>query len=246
MSFYISAIIPSFNRYEFLLNAVNSVKNQSIENYEIIIINDGSTDSNYYTNSFNDSNIKQIDLKENQKIKNGFSSDAIRNIGISEAKGKYVAFLDDDDVWFPDKLEIQVNLLEESTNKLSCTEGYFGLGKYDLKKKYKLYNQDHYYKEISKKYKGSEFIKNENLMKKFKFPKEFTSDFIDIHNCIVTSSLIVETDLIKKVGMFDPALPNGVGDYDCWKKMLQFTNCEYTEKPLFYYDGFHGTGQNYK
>ena len=78
MSFYISAIIPSFNRYEFLVNAVKSVKNQSIENYEIIIINDGSTDSNYYTNSFNDSNIKQIDLKENQKIKNGFSSDAIR------------------------------------------------------------------------------------------------------------------------------------------------------------------------
>ena len=113
MSFYISAIIPSFNRYEFLLNAVNSVKNQSIENYEIIIINDGSTDSNYYTNSFNDSNIKQIDLKENQKIKNGFSSDAIRNIGISEAKGKYVAFLDDDDVWFPDKLEIQARGLKD-------------------------------------------------------------------------------------------------------------------------------------
>ena len=118
--------------------------------------------------------------------------------------------MDDDDVWFPDKLKIQANL-RESTNKLSCTEGYFGLGQYDLKKKYKLYNQDHYYKEISKKYKGSKFTKKENLMKKFEFPKEFTSDFIDIHNCIVTSSVMVETDLIKKVGMFDPALPNGVG-----------------------------------
>ena len=246
MSFYISAIIPSFNRYEFLLNAVNSVKSQSIENYEIIIINDGSTESDYYNNSFDDSNIKQIDLEENQKIKNGFSSDAIRNIGISEAQGKYVAFLDDDDIWLPGKLELQLNLLEKSNNKMSCTEGYFGLGQYDSTKKYKLYNQDHYFKDISKKYKGTEFIEKENLMKKFKFPKEFNANYIEIHNCIVTSSLMVQTDLIRKVGMFDPSLPNGVGDYDCWKKMLQFTNCDYLENPLFYYDGLHGTGQNYK
>ena len=94
MSFYISAIIPSFNRYEFLLNAVNSVRNQSIENYEIIIINDGSTDSNYYRSSFNDSNIKQIDLKENQKMVEQYLSGKDKLLGffvgesMKKSKGK--------------------------------------------------------------------------------------------------------------------------------------------------------------
>ena len=46
--------------------------------------------------------------------------------------------------------------------------------------------------------------------------------------------------------MFDPSLINGVGDYDCWRKILQKSDCEYIEDPFFYYDGLHAGLQHYK
>ena len=69
MNIKVSVVIPTYNRYEYLLNAVNSVKNQDFKEFEIIIINEGSTDKNYYEKNLNDLNIKQIDIKKNQKIK---------------------------------------------------------------------------------------------------------------------------------------------------------------------------------
>ena len=148
MNIKVSVVIPTYNRYEYLLNAVNSVKNQDFKEFEIIIINDGSTDKNYYEKNLNDLNIKQIDIIENQKIKNGFASDAIRNIGIENAQGKYIAFLDDDDIWLSNKLYKQYNLLESSQNKMSSTDGLIGQGVFDPQKKYKLYNQEFYFKVI--------------------------------------------------------------------------------------------------
>ena len=241
----LSVIIPTFNRFEALQNAVKSVVSQIDKNSEIIIINDGSTEENYYKVKYNNAQIRQINLKVNQKLKNGFSADAIRNIGSSEAKGKYIGFLDDDDIWLPGKIETQLAALEKSNNKISCTEGYYGLGFYEKNKKYSLYNQKHFYKQISVKYKNTKF-KNKKRFKKFEFPSIFNSEFIEIHNCIVTSSVMVENSVFKQVGMFDPSLPNGVGDYDCWKKIMLTTDCEYIKKPLFYYDGLHAGLQNYK
>ena len=75
----LSVIIPTFNRFESLQNAINSVLSQIDHNSEIIVVNDGSTDQNYYTKKNINSHIRQIDLKENQKIKNGFSL-FIRNL----------------------------------------------------------------------------------------------------------------------------------------------------------------------
>jgi len=241
----LSIIIPTFNRFEALQNAINSVLSQIDKNSEIIVINDGSTDQNYYTKKNTNFRIRQIDLQENQKIKNGFSSDAIRNIGVLEANGKYIGFLDDDDIWLPGKVEAQIDTLEKSDNKISCTEGYFGLGFYEKGKKYNLYNQKHFYKQISEKYKNTKFYEKK-MFKKFVFPHTFSYEFIDIHNCIITSSVIVEKQLFKEVGMFDPILINGSGDYDCWKKILQKSDCEYINEPLFYYDGLHAGLQHYK
>jgi glycosyltransferase involved in cell wall biosynthesis len=241
----LSIIIPTFNRFDALQNAIQSVLSQIDQNSEIIVINDGSTDEKYYTKKNKNTQIRQINLKVNQKIKNGFSSDAIRNIGALEAKGKYIGFLDDDDIWLPGKIETQIDILEKSNNKISCTDGYFGLGFYEKKKKYNLYNQKHFYKQISEKYKKTKF--NENKMfKKFEFPSTFNYEFIDIHNCIVTSSVLVESKLFKEVGMFDSTLINGIGDYDCWKKILRKSDCEYIKDPLFYYDGLHAGLQHYK
>ena len=84
MSTLVSVVIPTFNRYFYLINAVNSVLNQSFKNIQIIVINDGSTQEEYYKYSL-PKNVQQINLKQNQKEINGFSSDAIRNFGIEVA-----------------------------------------------------------------------------------------------------------------------------------------------------------------
>ena len=97
MSNLISVVIPTYNRFDYLLNAVKSVENQTYKNYEIIIINDGSDDERYYNYEFSQ-DIKLITLEKNSINKNNFlGPGAVRNHGINNANGKYIAFLDDDE-----------------------------------------------------------------------------------------------------------------------------------------------------
>ena len=233
----ISVVIPSFNRFSFLVNAVNSVENQTYKNTEIIVINDGSDQKEYYENSFG-KNVRIIDMDHNQKEQRGFPSDSIRNIGVENAKGKYIAFLDDDDIWTEKKLEIQIKALESSHCKISSTEGFFGNGEFDKNKKYQLYNSEKFYKKIKKKYRGT------GLFKSKEFPRIWNHEFIKIHNCIVLSSVVIEKEVFDLYGGFN-GLQNGVSDYDCWKGILQLTDLLYVSEPLFYYDGDHGYGRNY-
>lgn len=245
MTNLVSVVIPTYNRYFYLLNAIESVINQTFKNIEIIVVNDGSTQEEYYKNKFPDG-VKVINLSKNQKAINGFSSDAIRNFGIEKVTTKYVAFLDDDDVWMENKLEIQLETLNKDNTKFCSTDGFVGNGVYNRKKIYKTSNKEYYFKYISKKYKDTVYSERGFIRRKFTYPQQFDLDFINIHNCIMTSSVIVETSLIKKVGMFNESLPNGKGDYDCWKKILKYEKCSYVSDPLIYYDLSHGDGQNYK
>ncbi len=97
----ISAIIPTFNRANFILKAINSVQVQTYKVDEIIIVDDGSTDdTKIILNNFK--NIKVI------RTKNKGVSHA-RNIGIKEAKNEWIAFLDSDDEWQKDKIEKQID-----------------------------------------------------------------------------------------------------------------------------------------
>lgn len=107
----VSVIIPYYNNEETIIRALESVKNQTFKDIEIITIDDGSSD-----NSFNIveewKKINSIKFR-NFKQKNSGPSVA-RNKGIDLAQGKYVAFLDADDSWETSKLEKQVNVLEEN------------------------------------------------------------------------------------------------------------------------------------
>lgn len=102
----ISVIIPAYNSAAFIDDALRSVLNQTYKNIEIIIVDDGSTDNT----------AEIIHLHQGVKYlykENGGVSSA-RNLGISEAKGEYIAFLDSDDIWIPDKLELQKGFLESN------------------------------------------------------------------------------------------------------------------------------------
>ncbi len=102
-----SVVIPLYNKELVVKRAIDSVLNQTEENFEIIIVNDGSTDKSQ--DEVEKINSKRINLivQENQ------GASAARNKGIDHSKGKYVAFLDGDDVWKPNHLQLQKKLIEK-------------------------------------------------------------------------------------------------------------------------------------
>jgi glycosyltransferase involved in cell wall biosynthesis len=238
----ISVIIPTYNRFSFLLNTIKSVLNQTYKNIEIIVVNDASTQQEYYTYNWNQEfpGVKIINLEKNSKQKIGYACAAhVRNQGISISKGKYIAFCDDDDIWFPNKLELQIKAMNELSCKMSSTDGLIGNGCFDINKKYHVYNNEHYYQTLVNIYKN----KNSNLLDNG-IPDIFTLELIKIHNLIICSSVIIEKEILDKINNFK-LVKNSQEDWDCWIRALEHTNCAYVKDICFYYDNSHGAGQNY-
>lgn len=103
----VSVIIPNYNREELVLRAVKSVLRQSYNNIEVIVVDDCSTDSSVNRlSTIKDRRVKVIQLSKN------CGACVARNIGIKNAKGDYLAFLDSDDIWHADKLKRQIKYLE--------------------------------------------------------------------------------------------------------------------------------------
>lgn len=103
----ISIITPSFNSEKFISDTIQSVKNQTYQNWEMIIVDDGSTDRtvSIIEEFLHDNRIQLHRLDKNS------GTGVARNTAISIAKGRYIAFLDSDDLWKPDKLQKQVEFM---------------------------------------------------------------------------------------------------------------------------------------
>jgi glycosyltransferase involved in cell wall biosynthesis len=113
MSPVFSVVIPTRNRPGMLRSAVSSALVQTFEDLEVIVIIDGPDPATLQAlASFSDSRLQYIELAESRGGNNA------RNTGAAMAKGKYIAFLDDDDEWMPTKLERQWRLLEQAGEKL--------------------------------------------------------------------------------------------------------------------------------
>jgi glycosyltransferase involved in cell wall biosynthesis len=102
----ISVIIPFYNREALLIEAIKSVLVQSLQDFEIIAVDDGSTDRTIDLNE----RFKGVDLKVIRQENAGAAS--ARNAGVVLAQGKYIAFLDADDLWSENKLKLQLSVLE--------------------------------------------------------------------------------------------------------------------------------------
>ena len=101
----VSVIIPTYNRAHLIGRAIRSVLEQTYRDFELIVVDDASTDNTEeVVKSFNDGRLRYIRLGENTG-----TSSVPRNTGIKAAGGEYVALLDSDDEWFPEKLEKQIN-----------------------------------------------------------------------------------------------------------------------------------------
>lgn len=228
----ITIVIPTYNRFEYLMNTISSIQNQTYKNIEIIVVNDCSTQKEYYEHEWK--NIIIIHLPQNTKKLFGYAcAGYVRNQGIQKATGKYMAFCDDDDIWFPNKLELQINAMKNTNCKMSSTDGLIGNGIYNKNINYKKYNAEYYYNKLKKIYK------NINI-----FPDIWTLKFLKIHNCIICSSVVIEKEILDKIENFKN-IKNGKEDYDCWLRALKHSNCVYVKEPCFYYDSGHGDGQNY-
>ena len=102
----VSVIVSTHNRADLLCETLDSILSQTYENFELIVVDDGSTD-----------NTEEVVKRHSAgrinylKIDNWGGPARPRNIGIEKAKGKYIAFCDDDDIWLPKKLEKQINYI---------------------------------------------------------------------------------------------------------------------------------------
>jgi hypothetical protein len=108
---FVSAIIPTRNRARLLLRAVRSALRQSHRHLEVVVVIDGPDPATLAAlGSVHDSRLRIVELPENVG-----SADA-RNMGVKEAKGEWIAFLDDDDEWLPDKIGCQLDCVRQSAS----------------------------------------------------------------------------------------------------------------------------------
>jgi len=172
----VSVIIPTHNRAGMLKRAIDSVLSQTYKDFELIIVDDGSKDNTrQVAESYKDKRIRFFQHKTTK------GASAARNTGIKKVRGKYLAFLDDDDEWIPKKLEKQMPIIINSSKKVGLVYGwmeYFQDGK-----SIKVYNP---------KLKGNVF-------------KSMLSTQA-IGGC---PTLVIKKEVIQKVGLFDENLPRG-------------------------------------
>jgi len=236
----VSVIVPTYNRFKFLLNAIKSIKEQTYAEIEIIVINDCSTEKDYYEYDWKKNNIIIVHLEKNSKEIFGYAcAGFVRNKGIEISSGKYIAFCDDDDIWFPKKIELQIKAMRESCCKMSSTDGLIGNGAYDSAKIYNKFLAEHFYNVVKNIYRD----KGSNLLDAG-FQDIWNLDFLMIHNCVICSSVLIEKEVLDKINNMS-CLHNGREDYDCWLRALEHTNSVYIKDVCFYYDNGHGYGQNY-
>lgn len=184
-----SVVIPTFNRASLICRSVNSVLSQTISDFELIIVDDGSTDdTEKVVMSILDPRIVYI-RQENK------GATAARNNGVRHAKGKYVSFLDSDDIWYPTTLEKQLEKFD-SDNDINCVYGDLDC--------------------ISEKGEKYDFW-HPTRIEGFIYKEALTQGFLS--PMIVLS---VKRECFDQVGMFDETLPASQDDDICFKLSKQF------------------------
>lgn len=187
---FFSVIIPLFNKGQYLENTLKSVLNQSFQDFEVIIVNDGSTDNGpEIVSKFDDSRINLIN-----QINKGVS--AARNRGILEAKSEFIALLDADDIWYGNhlsELKKQINLFPEAG--LYCNN-------------YKVF----YQRNISRPAKFNFTFNNECLI-----IKDFFKASI-INPIAWTSAVGFSKEKFNQIGQFDLSLKTAQ-DLDLWIRL---------------------------
>jgi glycosyltransferase involved in cell wall biosynthesis len=213
----VSVIIPTYNRTGFLKAAVASALAQTLQDFEIIVVDDASQDdTEKMLRQFKDSRITLIRHEINQGVA------AARNTGVMNSKGKYIAFLDDDDEWLPNKINRQIELLEISPKIVGAV--YSGWTGVDAASERILYQR-------TPTHRGEIFTVM--LLQGWLAP---------------TSSFLVRKECFEKAGLFDLEFDYGE-DFDMWLRIARTFQFDYIEEPLVRYSVPHkkpSLSANYK
>jgi len=180
----VSVVIPTYNRLPILKEAVDSVLAQDFEDMELIVVDDGSTDGTAEEMKRHGGRVKLIEDSENRGVS------AARNRGILHARGKYIAFLDSDDLWVKGKLKIQVAFLDDNPHYPLCYTDEIWI------RKGKRVNP---------------------MLKHAKYSGWIFEKCLPL--CMISpSSVMIKKSVFSKVGLFDEALPV-CEDYDFWLRV---------------------------
>lgn len=203
----VSVIIPSYNSGKFLNEAIKSVASQTYRDLEIIIINDGSIDDTEKIAKDwqkKDKRIRYLKHHKNQGLASA------RNTGIRNSKGEYIAFLDADDVWLPQKLAVQIKKIRESGADLVFSNWYIW---------------EHGKRTKVEAFDSNPIQDNKKNLLNFLIKKNFGNP---------STAFFLKSSL-EKVGLFDESLRSSE-DYDLWLRfLLSKMKIGFIKKPLIYY-----------
>ncbi len=183
----VSVIIPAYNIAEFIAETLDSALAQTFRDFEIIVVNDGSPDSARMEEILSSYLDKIIYIKQENS-----GAAAARNTAISASRGTILAFLDGDDVWFPEYLASQINFLETNDYEMVyCDAAFF----------------------------GEKYYKHETYMQQSCSKGEVTPASLLKTDCnVITSGTIVLKDALLKYGLFDLNAPR-VEDFEMWFRL---------------------------
>lgn len=196
----ISVVIPTYNCARWLPEAIDSVVTQNYPGCEIVVVDDGSTDNTREV-------LRKYEGKINYVWQKNRGEAGARNAGIRAAHGEYIAFLDADDIWLPDKLAIQMPLFERNPRA--------GL----------VYGNFLYIDESGK-------LLRERKGKWYRGRVSVETLFNDLS--IWVGTVIVRKECFKKTGLFDESLKRSP-DVDMWLRIAAFYEIDYTTEPVAKY-----------
>jgi glycosyltransferase involved in cell wall biosynthesis len=184
----VSVIIPTYNSASFLPQSVESVLHQTYANFEVIVVDDGSTDNTEAVLSPYRDAIRYI-----KKANSGPSG--ARNLGINEAKGEFIAFQDADDIWLPEKLQLQMDYL---TSHPEIAVLYTDIIQFNHQGQLSFGLQERY---------GS-------------IPSGYIFEELLVNHAVTLSTVIVYRSCIYEVGTFDESLI-GAEDYNFYLRLAR-------------------------
>lgn len=200
----ISIIVPTFNRAHMVTDTIDSILNQTFKDFELIIVDNYSTDTTEQViKKYTDERLKF------HRHENGGVVAVNRNYGISQARGEYIAFCDDDDLWLPDKLEKQINELEKDSRPgLVCTNAV-------------IFNET----GDTVNFHDSGVTANDFILKSLLKT-----------NRIICSSVLVRKSVLDDVGLMDTS-PDifTAEDYELWLRIARKYHITYINEPLVKY-----------
>jgi glycosyltransferase involved in cell wall biosynthesis len=187
----ISVIMPAYNAEKYIAGSIQSVIDQTYSNWELIVVDDGSTDGTaaiVRAFSANDLRIRYV-FQENQRLGKA------RNTGVTNAYGQLIAFLDSDDLWMSKKLVLQVQTLEATNADVIYTDGFIFADNDPAVQTGTL-------SVICGRIEGANML-----------------DLLLIHNGIAVLSVLMRRKMFDEAGPFEESLPyHGSEDYDLWLK----------------------------